>query len=288
MKKITLLAIISLSITHGYSQRIVTLTSIPQKVPNGKKWMLETNREILIEVSNGSKKSGTMCNAILTSGICYFSIAEGEYGRPNESYTMVFKKLDKVHYTNDRTYNLVPISIFNSKKNNELDYSKAEEINEGSAVFYPDQEVAVGTTCLQSIQISEYDLNEIDTRLKNKKLQQERTKKENEPKTEVQATIFAFAEEMPKAPYDINIYTKKAIKYPDSAKNNNIEGSVNVRMVINEDGSIAEPKVIRGIGYGCDEEALRIVNNMPKWNAGKQNGKAVKVYYTLSIYFHLN
>jgi protein TonB len=58
--------------------------------------------------------------------------------------------------------------------------------------------------------------------------------------------------------------------------------------VINKDGSISDCKVARGIGYGCDEEALRIVKNMPNWNPGKQNGKTVNVSYILPIVFELD
>ena len=61
-----------------------------------------------------------------------------------------------------------------------------------------------------------------------------------------------------------------------------------IRFVVNEDGSVSEATVMRGIGGGCDEEALKTVNSMPKWKPGKQNGIAVKVYFTLPINFVLN
>ena len=60
-----------------------------------------------------------------------------------------------------------------------------------------------------------------------------------------------------------------------------------VEFIVNEDGSIANATVKRGIGGGCDEEALRVVRAMPKWKAGKQNGKAVRVYLLLPIVFKL-
>jgi protein TonB len=60
-----------------------------------------------------------------------------------------------------------------------------------------------------------------------------------------------------------------------------------VKFVVNEDGHISEVQVVRGIGGGCDEEAKRVVQAMPAWKPGKQNGKAVKVYFTLPIQFKL-
>ena len=55
--------------------------------------------------------------------------------------------------------------------------------------------------------------------------------------------------------------------------------------MVETDGSIGEVKVIKGIGFGCDEEAILLVKNMPKWNVGQQNGKAVRVFYTMPIEF---
>ena len=71
------------------------------------------------------------------------------------------------------------------------------------------------------------------------------------------------------------------------ARENGISGTVFVMFVVNEDGAISDVQVRRGIGGGCDEEALRVVKKMPKWNAGKQRGKPVKVSFTLPIKFKL-
>jgi protein TonB len=60
-----------------------------------------------------------------------------------------------------------------------------------------------------------------------------------------------------------------------------------VKFVVNEDGDISDAQVLRGIGGGCDQEALRVVKSMPKWKPGKQNGRAVKVYFTLPVTFRL-
>ena len=71
------------------------------------------------------------------------------------------------------------------------------------------------------------------------------------------------------------------------AKENNIQGRVSVKFVVNEEGNVSDVQVVKGIGGGCDEEAVRVVKKMPSWKARKQNGRAVKVWYTLPITFKL-
>lgn len=82
-------------------------------------------------------------------------------------------------------------------------------------------------------------------------------------------------------------YVGEKIKYPAQARRMGIEGRVFVEFVINKDGSLSDVKAIKGIGAGCDEEAVRIIQSAPAWNAGKQRGKAVKQRYTLPIIFKL-
>ena len=99
--------------------------------------------------------------------------------------------------------------------------------------------------------------------------------------------IFTFVEQMPEFSGDLNKYLSENIRYPAEALKNDIQGRVVVKFVVREDGSITDSKVIRGIGSGCDEEALRIVNSMPKWKPGKQNGKPVAVNFNLPLSFKL-
>jgi protein TonB len=87
---------------------------------------------------------------------------------------------------------------------------------------------------------------------------------------------------------DLNGYLNRTLKYPEMARANNIEGRVIIKFVVNEDGSVSDAVVMRGIGGGCDEEALRVVRAMPKWKPGRQNGIAVKVYFNLPIVFKLD
>ncbi|MFA5783064.1 MAG: energy transducer TonB, partial [Bacteroidales bacterium] len=77
------------------------------------------------------------------------------------------------------------------------------------------------------------------------------------------------------------------IKYPQVAKETGITGTVIVTFVVERDGSITNVVLLKGIGGGCDEEALRVVKNMPRWKVGKQNGIPVRVQFNLPIRFTL-
>jgi len=61
-----------------------------------------------------------------------------------------------------------------------------------------------------------------------------------------------------------------------------------ISFVVDSKGNVTDVKVLRGIGGGCDEEAIRVVKAMPQWHPGKQNGKNVRVLYNMPIYFKLN
>jgi protein TonB len=99
--------------------------------------------------------------------------------------------------------------------------------------------------------------------------------------------IFTYVEQMPSPAYDHNEFLAKNLRYPEFARQNNIQGRVMVRFLVSETGEISEVSVVRGIGGGCDEEAKRVVSKFPKWNPGKQNGRPVKVWFTLPINFVL-
>lgn len=102
--------------------------------------------------------------------------------------------------------------------------------------------------------------------------------------------VFTVVEQNPEFPGglgELGRYIAKNIRYPAAAQRANVQGKVFVQFVVGKDGDIRDPKVLKGIGFGCDEEALRITLNMPKWNPGKQNGKAVAVQYNLPISFVL-
>jgi protein TonB len=102
--------------------------------------------------------------------------------------------------------------------------------------------------------------------------------------------VFTVVEEMPTFPggeEELFKYLQKGIKYPAIARENNITGRVYVTFVVDKDGKIRDAKVLRGIGGGCDEEALRVVRSMPDWKPGRQNGRNVQVQYNLPVNFNL-
>lgn len=82
-------------------------------------------------------------------------------------------------------------------------------------------------------------------------------------------------------------FLSRNLRYPTNAKQNNIQGRVFLQFVIEADGSLTEEKVVRGIGGGCDQEALRVIRLSPKWNPGIHRGKAVRVSYTVPIVFQI-
>ena len=106
----------------------------------------------------------------------------------------------------------------------------------------------------------------------------------------VEAEIFKVVEVMPEFPggaAKMMEYIQKNMKYPMMARESDIQGRVFVNFVVEPDGSISNVAVLRGIGGGCDEEAVRVVQSMPKWNPGKQRGTAVRCAFTVPIIFKL-
>ena len=114
---------------------------------------------------------------------------------------------------------------------------------------------------------------------------------EEAPEEEAADEIFQFVEDQPapiggmKAFY---AYVGKQMKYPAQARRMGIEGKVYVTFVVGKDGSLTDVKVLKGIGAGCDEEAVRVLSKAPKWKPGKQRGRPVRVRMQLPIIFKLN
>lgn len=110
-----------------------------------------------------------------------------------------------------------------------------------------------------------------------------------QPITDPDAPLL-LVEQMPEFPGGqkaMFAYIGKELKYPEEAIDNGIEGTVVISFVVERDGSIGEAKVLRGLGGGCSEEALRVVKSMPLWKPGMQGGKVVRTSYNLPIRFKL-
>lgn len=102
--------------------------------------------------------------------------------------------------------------------------------------------------------------------------------------------VVKMAEKMPSFPEGqaaLLRYLDENIQYPHIAKENGVEGMVVVQMIVEIDGTLSNLQVVKGIGAGCDVEALRVVKLMPKWIPGTQRGKAVRVQFNLPIRFRL-
>ena len=108
---------------------------------------------------------------------------------------------------------------------------------------------------------------------------------------EAEEEVFLVVEEDPEFPGGLDALSKfiaDNIKYPQLAKENNITGRVFVSFVVEKDGRVGQVKILRDIGGGCGNEAVRVVKMMPKWKPGKQRGKPVRTQFNLPVDFSLN
>jgi TonB family protein len=103
--------------------------------------------------------------------------------------------------------------------------------------------------------------------------------------------VFKVVEVMPKYPGGQEAlfkYMSNNVKYPENARKNRIQGTVFISFVVKKDGTVSDARVLRGVDEELDKEALRVVNEMPKWNPGKEKGKPVNVQFNLPVAFKLN
>ena len=147
------------------------------------------------------------------------------------------------------------------------------------------------TTQLEIVQddVEVEDIN-INAEIEQNEVVEEYVAPEIEEEEVVEQEIFQIVEEMPAFPggeQKLMEYVGKNIKYPQIARESGIQGRVFVGFVVEPDGSVSNVKLLRGIGGGCDEEAMRVIKSMPKWKPGKQRGKAVRVSYQIPVMFRL-
>lgn len=111
-----------------------------------------------------------------------------------------------------------------------------------------------------------------------------------EDPTPKEEEIFMVVEKMPEFPggmAELMKYLQKNIKYPSISQENGVQGRVIVQFVVNSNGSIVDPVVMKSVDPYLDKEAIRVVKSMPKWNPGEQRGKPVRVKFTLPVQFRL-
>ena len=105
---------------------------------------------------------------------------------------------------------------------------------------------------------------------------------------EVEEGVFLVVEDDPEFPGGLDSLTrfiKAHLRYPQEALEKGIEGRVYVTFTIEEDGSVSNVRLLRDIGGGCGQEAVRVVKLMPKWKPGRQRGKAVRTQFNLPVQF---
>jgi TonB family protein len=106
----------------------------------------------------------------------------------------------------------------------------------------------------------------------------------------VDGTIFTVVENQPQFPggmEQLGSYLSKNLKYPSAAEKANVGGRVFVNFVVTKTGDVKDVRILKGIGFGADEEAVRVVAAMPRWTPGSQDGSPVNVRYNLPINFAL-
>jgi protein TonB len=111
-----------------------------------------------------------------------------------------------------------------------------------------------------------------------------------EEEEEKDEQIFVVVEDMPEFPggeLALRKWIASHIEYPVIAAENGIQGKVYVTFVVDKDGSVSNARITRGVDPSLDQEALRVVNSLPKWKPGMQRGKPVRVSYTVPINFQL-
>jgi len=108
------------------------------------------------------------------------------------------------------------------------------------------------------------------------------------PKEEEIFTAVEQQAEFPGGPAAFARFLQKNLKYPAAAQRANVSGRVYVQFVVNTDGSIQDVQVLKSVGFGCDEEAVRVIKSVPRWNPGKQSGRAVRSRFTQPITFQLS
>lgn len=102
--------------------------------------------------------------------------------------------------------------------------------------------------------------------------------------------VLLFADQMPEFPggeQALRRFIAAAVRYPLVAQENGVEGTVFLSFVIDEEGQVTQIAVMRGVNSSLDKEAVRVVQNMPRWKPGRQAGRTVKVQYQIPIVFQL-
>ena len=163
-----------------------------------------------------------------------------------------------------------PVFVVDGKVVKEIDNLDSKTIHHMSVIKDPDSEVAKKYNAKDGVILI--------TTLEGKET----------PGNEIDKEVFYIVEDMPSFPGGksaLKSYIYTNLDYPEKAKKEGIEGEVQVRFLVNEKGKVVNGEVLRSSYQGFDKPALKVITEMPDWTPGKQRGKAVKVWYVLSIKF---
>ncbi len=104
-------------------------------------------------------------------------------------------------------------------------------------------------------------------------------------------TVFTIVEKQPEFPGGMSAltnYMKANVNYPPEAQKAGIKGRVFVSFIVETDGSRTAITILKGLGYGCDEEAIRVIRSMPRWEPGGQSGQPLRVKYNVPVLFGID
>ena len=175
----------------------------------------------------------------------------------------------------------LPEEILNTIKDTEISIAADEEVTED---ITSKDDVAESTAAAGS---TTFDQGTDDLNVVREHKEEIIVEEKHEP---VKEEIFTAVEQMPQFPGgegELLKYISTHIKYPTMAAENNIQGRVVVKFVVQKDGKVGEVVVLRGQDPDLDKEAVRVVKTLPNFIPGKMNGQAVSVWYTLPINFKL-
>ena len=216
-----------------------------------------------------------------TSGMDPVQIFD-DYGVPQFENTVIynedgsylkFETTDAIDPVTNESHKQITITSFNADGTLNDQIQMKEEKNNGDGISYSVEPFSIATGEGKNTTISSNDLKVKITF-----------------PAEEKDSVYNQPEVMPEYPGGMDAlmkYLSGNIKYPEQAKEKNIQGRVLVTFIVEKNGSISDVKVVKGIGNGCDEEAVRVISAMPKWKPGMQNGKKVRVSFAIPISFKL-
>lgn len=245
-------------------------------------------------------------------GETHEELANGIFGSPNERYKTwnEFRQLDNIgsitykidpslarslvsRLNGDREVNLKLVLKSNSTNNKENlncsnGYSSSNRVNfqvSSMTVLPANLGIEVEPSVVEySAELALMLNDDLQSNDVNKSVDREFT-------SNLSDEIFTSTEqqaEFPGGPRAFGAFLQKNLRYPSAAQRANVGGKVYVQFVVNTDGTIQDLEILKSVGYGCDEEAIRVIKAVPRWTPGKNSGRPVRSRFTQPITFVLS